>query len=139
MPLAQASAIPFRWRDGVLEFCLITSIRARRWGFPKGIIDPGETATEAALKEAWEEAGLRGRIIGEALGVYRYEKWGADLDVQVFLMQVDSAGDEYLEAGQRERRWASPEEAKQLLASDRRASFFDRAVEAARAATPPDL
>lgn len=132
MPLAQASVIPFRWRDGELEFCLITSIRARKWGFPKGIIDPGETAIEAALKEAWEEAGLRGQVVGEALGRYQYEKWGQTLDVEVFLMRVESAAEDWLEAQQRERRWADVEEAKQLLVGEKRARFFEQAVAAAR-------
>jgi 8-oxo-dGTP pyrophosphatase MutT (NUDIX family) len=132
MPLAQASAIPFRWQNGALEFCFITSIRARRWGFPKGLIDPGETAIEAALKEAWEEAGLRGEIVGEALGSYQYEKWGERLDVEVFVMRVHSVADNWLEAEQRERRWANIEEAKQLITGDKRERFFAIAVELAQ-------
>jgi 8-oxo-dGTP pyrophosphatase MutT (NUDIX family) len=132
MPLAQASAIPFRWRDGALEFCFITSIRARRWGFPKGLIDPGETAVEAALKEAWEEAGLRGEIVGDALGSYQYEKWGERLDVEVFVMRVQSAADDWQESAQRERRWAGLEEAMQLITGDKRERFLPHAIELAR-------
>jgi len=30
-----------------------------RWDLPKGIADPGETPRAAAVREAWEEAGLR--------------------------------------------------------------------------------
>ncbi len=30
-----------------------------RWDLPKGHADPGETPRDAALREAWEEAGLR--------------------------------------------------------------------------------
>lgn len=127
MPLAQSSVIPFRVRDGTLEFCVITSIRARHWGFPKGLIDPGETPIEAALKEAWEEAGLRGRVIGESLGAYRYEKWGEILEVDVFVMQVESVADVWLEAGVRDRRWATAEETKILIATDPRAPYFDAA------------
>lgn len=29
-----------------------------RWGLPGGGIDPGETAAEAAVREAWEEVGI---------------------------------------------------------------------------------
>jgi 8-oxo-dGTP pyrophosphatase MutT (NUDIX family) len=36
-----------------------------RWDLPKGIVDPGETARAAAVREAWEEAGLR--VPGERL------------------------------------------------------------------------
>jgi len=31
----------------------------RRWDLPKGVADPGETPRAAAVREAWEEAGLR--------------------------------------------------------------------------------
>ena len=34
-----------------------------RWTFPKGRIEPGETAEEAALREVYEESGLRARIV----------------------------------------------------------------------------
>jgi 8-oxo-dGTP pyrophosphatase MutT (NUDIX family) len=134
MPLAQASVIPFRFHDGQLEFCLITSIRARKWGFPKGLIDPGETAIEAGLKEAWEEAGLTGKVVGEPLGRYQYEKWGETLEVEVFLMQVDSAADTWLEAEQRDRRWATGQETLELIAGDKRAKFFEEAWKRAREA-----
>jgi len=53
--IAQACVIPFR-RDGdEIVFCLITSLKKKRWIFPKGIIDPGETPEETALKEALEK------------------------------------------------------------------------------------
>jgi 8-oxo-dGTP pyrophosphatase MutT (NUDIX family) len=31
----------------------------QRWDLPKGIAEPGETPRETAVREAWEEAGLR--------------------------------------------------------------------------------
>ncbi len=34
-----------------------------RWLFPKGHVEDGETAAEAALREVWEEAGVRARTI----------------------------------------------------------------------------
>lgn len=30
-----------------------------RWDLPKGVADPGEVPRDAAVREAWEEAGLR--------------------------------------------------------------------------------
>jgi 8-oxo-dGTP pyrophosphatase MutT (NUDIX family) len=34
------------------------------WGAPGGHIDPGEDANEAALREVWEEVGLKVELVG---------------------------------------------------------------------------
>ena len=119
----QASAVPYRFRGGEIEFCLITSSSKRRWCFPKGIIDPGETPAETALKEAEEEAGLHGEICGQPLGDYEYNKWGRSLSVVVMLMKVHEAADEWEESRLRDRRWVGLEEATQLLGRRRLQDF----------------
>jgi 8-oxo-dGTP pyrophosphatase MutT (NUDIX family) len=49
------------------EVCLIKPQGKDRWQLPKGHIDPGEKAPEAAAREVLEETGHRGRIVGEKL------------------------------------------------------------------------
>jgi len=127
--LAQASAIPFRVAGAEIEYCLITSLSSGRWGFPKGLIDPGETPIETALKEAWEEAGLQGEIVGEPLGEYRYAKWGTMLCVTAFLMQVSAADDTWLEADRRQRRWVTADAAADMLDRKYLTRLLKRAVE----------
>lgn len=107
MTILQASAIPFRVREGACEVCLITSTRSGTWGFPKGVIEPGDTAQETALKEALEEAGLRGAIVGASLGCYRYEKWETQLEVDVYLMAVNACASQWREMHLRQRRWVA--------------------------------
>ena len=41
------------------------------WALPKGLIDPGETAAETALREVIEETGVEGRVLAK-LGDVRY-------------------------------------------------------------------
>lgn len=41
------------------------------WALPKGIVDAGETPAETALREGYEETGVRGRLL-EKLGDVRY-------------------------------------------------------------------
>jgi len=126
--IEQSCAIPYRVSEGRLEFCLITSIRNGRWGFPKGIIDPGETAEQTALKEAHEEAGLAGRICGPPLGAYLYKKWGRDLRVTVYLMEIARVDARWDEARVRQRRFCDREEADSLLAKSPQRKFFQLAL-----------
>lgn len=114
-PILQAAVVPYRLRNGTAEFCLITSVRNGNWGVPKGIIDPGETPVQAALKEAREEAGLHGQIEGEPLGQYRYHKWGTSLTVTVYLMHVTQADSQWEEAALRDRIWCQATEARRLI------------------------
>jgi len=135
-PILQASAVPYRQRDGAAEFCLITSSRGRRWGFPKGIIDPGETPVETALKEAEEEAGLHGRIEGAPLGEYEYAKWGTVLVVTVYLMRVTAADDQWEESDLRERRWCGAEAARAAIGRDEVRRMLDAAQQRIAHADP---
>jgi phosphohistidine phosphatase len=113
----QASAVPFRRCGDRVEFCLITT-SAGRWGFPKGFIDPGETPEQTALKEALEEAGLHGRIVGAPLVGYRTDKNGQSKRVVALLMEVTQCDDQWDEAAVRQRRWVSRSEAERLLNRD---------------------
>lgn len=107
--------IPVRRREAHWEVCLITSIRKQRWILPKGIVEDGETLVEAGLKEAWEEAGLRGEIDGPVLGEYADRKWNCDLRVHVMLMRVASVAEDWPEAELRQRCWKTPFEARAML------------------------
>ena len=107
----QAGVIPFRRKRNGIEVCLIRDKGRRRWKIPKGFVDPGDTPRRTALKEAWEEAGLRGRLVGEPIGSYQYAKWNLDLTVTVFLMEVNKIADEWEESGSRARAWAALDDA----------------------------
>jgi 8-oxo-dGTP pyrophosphatase MutT (NUDIX family) len=128
-PIRQACAVPYRWRAGDLEFCLITSVRKGRWGFPKGIIDPGETPKDTALKEAWEEAGVLGRVEGKTLGQYADSKWGSQLSVSAYLMRVAKETDDWLEAPIRQRRWCGIDEARSKIGRKEHLELLQAALE----------
>jgi 8-oxo-dGTP pyrophosphatase MutT (NUDIX family) len=83
----------------------VTSIKKRRWVFPKGFVAPGETAPQAALKEAWEEAGLRGRIVGDSIGTYKRSKGRFKFVVECFTMYVDRQSRRWQESTHRDRTW----------------------------------
>ena len=97
------------------------------WSLPKGKLDEGETFEEAALREVWEETGLRVSI-GEELPSVEYEVRGRPKRVRYWLMSVVSdpgfAANEEVD----ELRWLSPADAVALLTYDR-----DKGVVAAAA------
>lgn len=110
-PICQAAAIPFH-DDRV---CLITSSSGKRWVFPKGMIDPGHSAREAALIEAWEEAGLVGVLDPHSIGSYSYEKYGLEHLVVVFRMTVREVHEAWPEKMVRERIWVTLDEAMERV------------------------
>jgi predicted NUDIX family NTP pyrophosphohydrolase len=64
--LRQAGVIAYRILDGKVQVLLMTSRDSGRWVIPKGNIDAGTKPSKAAEKEAYEEAGVKGVIIGAA-------------------------------------------------------------------------
>ena len=101
--LRQAAALAIR--DGLI--CMVTSRNARRWVIPKGHVDPGHTAQDAARIEAWEEAGLIGIVDTDPIGTYHYEKYDTTRHVEVYMMAVIEEKDEWPEQEERIREWVS--------------------------------
>lgn len=67
------------------------------------------------MQEAYEEAGIRGKIVSEVLGEFRYHKWGGTCTVRVFLMEIDEILTSWPEVEYRYRIWVGVEEAIQFL------------------------
>ncbi len=112
----QSSVVPFRRKEGALEVLIISSSKRRHWVVPKGIHDPGLTAEESAAKEAFEEAGIEGRVLKGPMGSYSYPKWDAACDVSVYPMEVEKVlPEEEWEESHRGRRWVSIEEASDAV------------------------
>ena len=107
---------------------MITSRGTGRWIIPKGWPMPGRSLVEAALQEAWEEAGVRAAP-GADLGVYHYDKlhdhgFAIPIEVRVFLAEVTELADDFPEAGARRRQWFDPAEAATLVAEPELAALF---------------
>jgi 8-oxo-dGTP pyrophosphatase MutT (NUDIX family) len=138
----QVAAVCYRVRGAGIEFLLVRTGSAH-WTFPKGGVEPGLTHAQAAALEAFEEAGVHGRM--EEVSFIRYvrrRRRGARV----------SAGDAEKEIGtsahlcevlrlvqpqeqDRNPTWFSAEKAKRKLLEGRTAAFgmelirvVDRAV-----------
>jgi 8-oxo-dGTP pyrophosphatase MutT (NUDIX family) len=116
----QVGALCYRIKDGTPQVLLVTSRGTRRWVIPKGWPMAGLSDPEAAAREAWEEAGVRGRVSLSVIGLYGYVKTGPDEGdrpcvVAVFPLKVKSVARSFPERRDRQRRWFSPAEAAGLV------------------------
>jgi 8-oxo-dGTP pyrophosphatase MutT (NUDIX family) len=118
----EAGALAFRRtkRRG-LEILLISKRRGRRWGIPKGKLVPYLSFAENAAKEAFEEAGVVGRISPDAVGVFRARKRADNplapsvIEVWVYLLEVTIVRAKWPERGKRKIRWVSCKTAARQL------------------------
>jgi len=81
----------------------------------------GKTPAQAALQEAWEEAGIKGETRETCLGIYSYQKTLDDtLDVptmaMVYPVEVTTVKNKFPEAGERKVKWFSPKKAAEMVA-----------------------
>lgn len=93
------------------QVVLITTRKSGRWVIPKGVVELHLSPQESAREEAWEEAGLKGKVMDHLLGEYTYEKWGGTCHVKVYRMEVETLLDHWPEKGFRRRERVSPTEA----------------------------
>ena len=93
------------------RICLVTSSSGRHWLLPKGHLEHGSKLCETALQEAWEEAGLVGKLAGDSVGQYRFKKLGREYRVEVFWMKVTKVWRHWPEQKRRRRCWLWPSDA----------------------------
>ncbi|MDA7977636.1 MAG: NUDIX hydrolase [Pirellulales bacterium] len=115
--VAQAGVIPVRrMDDGRIEFCLVTSRSTGDWIFPKGKVDSGEDAPQAAVRETKEEAGLVGFLPDyEPLGTYVYQKNGKPHEVVVYSFLIEQVLESWEESDQRWRVFTDAQTAAQMV------------------------
>jgi 8-oxo-dGTP pyrophosphatase MutT (NUDIX family) len=128
----QFAVLPWRLSEGgTRQIMLLTSRGTGRWVIPKGWPMKGRKPAEAAAREAYEEAGLIGRIVGKRpIGNFHYSKRlanGAILcRVRVFLFRVEQQLDDWPEKGQRETKWFDAKEAVDMVEEGGLAEIIDR-------------
>ena len=140
LPL-QVAAVCYRRRGQSVEFLLVNTNGGSKWTFPKGDPESSLSHGQAAQREAWEEAGVRGSIEPRHFHLYIHSKgvfWKApgvrEFAIKAFLLEVEV--EEQPPETTRNPRWFGPEEAKKILAKGREIKYarelqavIDRAME----------
>ena len=113
----QYGALPYKIvGDEGVRVMLVTSRETKRWIIPKGWPMKDRKPHMAAKREAFEEAGVEGRIAKRPIGAYSYDKRlktdaTVSCKVEVFPLKVRKEHEEWPERHEREGRWFTPDEA----------------------------
>ncbi len=140
LPL-QVASVCYRKQGADVEFLLVNTNGGNKWTFPKGCVDARLSHSQAAEREAAEEAGALGVIEPRHFHLYIHSKgvfWQPggvqEYVVKAFLMEVrqQRKADEPM----RHPTWFSAQEARQRLAKGREVKYahelesvIDRALE----------
>jgi 8-oxo-dGTP pyrophosphatase MutT (NUDIX family) len=140
LPL-QVAAVCYRRRGPTVEFLLVNTNGGSKWTFPKGCTDTRLSHSQAAAREALEEAGAVGVIEPRHFHLYMHSKgvfWQPtgiqEFVIKAFLMEVTSTRT----PGETMRNptWFPAAEARKILAKGREIKYaaelqavIDRALE----------
>ncbi len=116
----QYAALPYTLDAGRVRVMLITSRETGRWIIPKGWPKRGVEPHRLAALEAFEEAGLRGKISEKPLGQFTYKKLMDDgsevkCDVSVYSLLVESQASDWPEKEDRNCKWVKLSKAVNLV------------------------
>ena len=104
-----------------LEILIVTTRTSKRWIIPKGWPIKGLKPAKSAAREAFEEAGVRGRVGMKSLGIFHYDKLLAEsgipvnCEVRVFPLLVKRQSEAWPEFEQRLIQWVEPARAVALI------------------------
>jgi 8-oxo-dGTP pyrophosphatase MutT (NUDIX family) len=135
----QVAAVCYRLGKSGIEFLLVRT-RGGRWTFPKGSVESGLTHAQAAALEAFEEAGVHGRIEEAAFARYVRIKPGdnrhsAEVEIVIHAHLCEVSRLAAPEETNRNPTWVSAAKAKRRLCEGRATDYgedlariVDRAV-----------
>ena len=113
---------------------LVVSQHGTSWSLPKGHIDPGEDALDAARREIYEESGIRDLELIRELGSYERHKIGVNGDddrselkvITMFLFRTSQKELKPVDPENPEARWVERSMVALLLTHRKDQEFFRR-------------
>jgi 8-oxo-dGTP pyrophosphatase MutT (NUDIX family) len=119
MKRKQYAALPYRVGKSEIRILLITTRRTGNWSVPKGWPMKGCKPSKTAAREAFEEAGIRGRIGASKVGRFKHRKTLGSKTVKcavdVFPLAVRDKLHDWPEKKQRRRKWFTAREAADIV------------------------
>lgn len=138
----QVAAVCYRMGSEGVEFLLIRTRGSGRWTFPKGSTEAGLTHAQAAALEAFEEAGVHGRIEEASFARYvrrkksdgRKSRGASEKETAVNAHLCEVSRLSPSQESNRDRTWFSAQDARRRLREGREAregASFARVVDRA--------
>jgi 8-oxo-dGTP pyrophosphatase MutT (NUDIX family) len=128
----QVAAVCYRITRVSVEFLLVNT-SGGKWTFPKGRIDPNLSGSEAAAREALEEAGVKGRIEEVHFDCYvdtkrslGHDAESREILIAAYLLEVSRLN--IPEELHRNPTWFAAHEAKSRLAERRSSKYSQELV-----------
>jgi ADP-ribose pyrophosphatase YjhB (NUDIX family) len=117
---------------------MVVSQQGRSWSLPKGHIDPGEDARQAAVREIEEESGVTQLTYLQDLGTYQRHRIGIDggedkselKTIDIFLYRTNEMNLEPIDPENPEAKWLVPEDVGQILTHPKDKAFFAQVLPA---------
>ncbi len=111
---------------------LVVSQNGNSWSLPKGHIDEGEDRLQAAVREIYEESGIRGlKLIKEFRSYQRYRiglDGGEDKSelktIYMFLFKTEQENLKPIDPANPEAKWIEKEKVSDLLTHEKDKEFF---------------
>lgn len=122
VPTFAVATLVYAERDGKILLLKRTGgVAAGQWFLPGGVLDPGETLEEGAVRELYEESGLRPTSELSLVGVYPVFQYGRDFLHVSYRCAVDD-GDVIVSHEHGGARWTD--------ATEMRAALTDEVIDA---------
>lgn len=132
-----AGGVIFRRRQGQAQVCLIATQGGTAWQLPKGLIEKGEAAEDAAAREVSEETGLQGELLRRLdrieywyVADYTPERERVHKLVYFFLFRYTGGSTRDHDREVDDARWVSVDEARRLLSFENERRILDLAAAA---------
>lgn len=115
---------------------LVVSQHGNSWSLPKGHIDPGEDARQAAAREIEEESGVTQLTYLKDLGTYQRHRIGIDggedkselKTIEIFLYRTTETDLNPIDPDNPEARWVEPSQVAELLTHPKDKEFFQNVL-----------
>ena len=116
--LAAGGVVWRRKKRSAVEVLLVHRPKYDDWTLPKGKLDDGESAEEAAVREVEEETGFRVSLGQELPSTDYHDRFGRPKNVRYWVMDI-TGGDFEPNREVDEVRWLSVDDAKGALSYPR--------------------